>query len=143
MSAIGFCRVVHRLSHWASSQRPIGKGLHSLPRDVHVCLLNIAAVSDTTVKQCGNHRRANAHVRIEHAIALISQREHEPFDQLYGELTGVDCLFNMVTLNIWKNSHIAGVFPLWIAGQLAGVWTFEMSLIGVFRRDADRIQLNV
>jgi hypothetical protein len=61
------------------------------------------------------HRSSSAEKRIEDPIVLSRKRQHEAFDQLYGELAGVPGLLHMVALYVRDNPHVARVLAEWVA----------------------------
>lgn len=106
--------------------------MNALPRNVHILFDDIAAVTLALVLQCCDNSRSNTHVRVKHAVTLISQRKNKTFNKFNRKLARVNSLLHVVILYVRENPDISRVFPQWVAGKLASFRTFIVALVRIF-----------
>ena len=53
----------------------------------------------------------------------------------------MNSLFDMVVFDVWESPYVARVFAFWVAGEFPDVGAFEVSFVGIFRWDTDRVEV--
>jgi len=108
--------VVRRgLINWAAERPPAQLAfegmLDSIPRDVEIFSDYICASCASAMKNCCARSAANSDVGINQEIPGIRQGQNYALDKLNRELTRVNCLLNVIVLNIRDSPDIARIFP--------------------------------
>jgi hypothetical protein len=89
----------------------------------------------------GTCRTSNAKVGINHKIAAICEGEYEPLYKFYWKLAGVDCLLDVVVLDVRDHPNIARIFTQWVAGVLALLRSFERFLARILLGHSNGIKI--
>lgn len=117
---------VDRFTHWARFEGAIVEAVYSLLTDGNVGSLTFDAERAPVMHQGGDEARTDATIGVKHQIMLFSKCEDTTFNQLNGELTGVDGLLNVVSLHIGnlpksrvplllqKFPYVRGILAEWI-----------------------------
>ena len=141
VTTIRFGRIIDRLVHRTALENSCTKLAESLPSDLDIFGHDIAAVSNPLMLKGSDDRGANPHVRIEHGIAPIGERENKPFDQLYGKLARMNCLLDMIIFYVWKIQTSPGFLPNGLHESWPAFGPLKYFLPGYF--DGTRIELRL
>jgi len=92
-----------------------------------------------------HHRRSDGRhhscIWIENDITWIGAAQNEPFHEFYRKLARMDCLLDVVSLDIGKDPDVTWVFPQRITAVLTSPWSFVVALSWIFLRHSDRIEI--
>ncbi len=107
--------IVNWLPHGTDSGRASFKRRDPFIGDPNGVLHDVATVADPTVFEGCDNCGADAHVGVKNCIALVGHGKNQPFHKRDRELARVDCLFRVVTLDVWELPNVAQALPPWVA----------------------------
>src|SRR5262249_8338177 len=106
----------------------------------HVAGIDLRSRRAAAVSYGRHGGRADPHVRIQHEVAAIGERQHEPLHQLDRELARVERLLHVVVLHVRDDPHVARILPERMTGELPGAWTLVVTFPRVLLRYTNGIQ---
>jgi hypothetical protein len=91
------------------------RGDHPLMGDADILFNNFSSKRPSVLAQCGNRSGSYSHIGVEHPIARIREGQHKPLNQFNWKLARMNCLLDMIMLDIRDDPEITRILSKRIA----------------------------